>query len=170
MNHMDIEGRILQSLRPRRDGVLLRSDVRAFGSASQVSAALKALGDKGLIKRIGRGVYVKPDRVTQVGTRALLAQALARVERLRGQSQKQAAQRRLTPTARYVLKLARHEGVAFAPTFADRWASAVTRLAGDDVKSDRTDDLLVALTRAGKLPPSDMVKLVMAHHRELKLV
>ena len=167
---MDIEGRILQSLRPRRDGVLLRSDVSAFGSTSQVSAALKALREKGLIKRIDRGVYVKPGKVAEVGMQALLAKALVRTKRLRGQSPQQAKQHHLTPTARYVLKLARREGVAFAPTFADRWANAVTKLAGDDVKSDSTDDLLVALTRAGKLSPSDIVKLVMAHHRDLKLV
>ena len=32
------------------------------------------------------------------------------------------------------------------------------------------DDLLVALTRAGKLTPRDMTKLVVAHHRSLASV
>ena len=50
-----------------------------------------------------------------------------------------------------------------------KW-SAVTQLAGDEVKSDATDDLLVALTRAGKLSPRDMTKLVIAHHRNLASV
>gem|GEM_PF-2895090 len=34
INHMDIKGRILQSLRPRRDGLLLRSDVSSFGGST----------------------------------------------------------------------------------------------------------------------------------------
>ena len=49
---MNLERRILQSLRPRREGVLLRSDVNHFGSASQVSVALKSLLGKGLISLI----------------------------------------------------------------------------------------------------------------------
>ena len=70
----------------------------------------------------------------------------------------------------YVRQLAKREGIVFAPTFADLWAKAVTKLAGDDVKSDKTDDLLVALTRAGKLSPRDMTRLVIAHHRNLARV
>jgi hypothetical protein len=48
MSHMDIKGRILQSLRPRRDGVLLRSDVNDFGSRSQVSLLWLVVGKTGL--------------------------------------------------------------------------------------------------------------------------
>lgn len=170
MNQMDIEGRILQSLRPRRDGVLLRSDVSGFGSPSQVSAALKALLEKGLITRLDRGVYAKPDQVEQLGKDSLLMQATARIEHNRTLALKRAKQRRNDPTAIYVRQLAKREGIVFAPTFADLWARAVTKLAGDEVKSDKTDDLLVALTRAGKLSPRDMTKLVIAHHRNLARV
>lgn len=46
----------------------------------------------------------------------------------------------------------------------------MTNLAGDDVKSDSTDDLLVALTRSGKMTPKDMVALVIKHHNDLKRV
>jgi hypothetical protein len=74
------------------------------------------------------------------------------------------------PAAIYVRQLAKREGIVFAPTFADIWATAVTQLAGDEVKSDPTDDLLVALTRAGKLSPREMTKLVIAHHRNLASV
>jgi hypothetical protein len=74
------------------------------------------------------------------------------------------------PAAIYVRQLAKREGIIFTPTFADIWASAVTQLAGDEVKSDPTDDLLVALTRAGKLSPREMTKLVIAHHRNLASV
>lgn len=68
-------------------------------------------------------------------------------------------------TALFVRILAKRAQVYFSPTYADRWASAVTRLAGDNPKSDSTDDLLVALTRAGKLSPQEMAKMVIAHHR-----
>lgn len=170
MNRMDIKQRILQSLRPRRAGILLRSDVRDFGSASQVSAALKALTGEGLIAKLDRGVYAKPDKLSQFGKGALLEQALNRVAAKRAHAVKKARQRRHDPTANYVRQLAKREGIVFAPTFADRWAKAVTQLAGDDIKSDKTDDLLVALTRAGKLSPRDMTKLVIAHHRNLSSV
>lgn len=76
---------------------------------------------------------------------------------------------RLTATAQYVSALAKQQGVIYKATFCDRWANAVTRLAGDEITSDVTDDLLVALTRAGSLSAGDMVKLAMDHHRELKL-
>ena len=80
---------------------------------------------------------------------------------------KQTRQQRRDPTAIYVRQLAKREGVVFAPTFADIWAQAVSKLAGDEIKSDKIDDLLVALTRAGKLSPREMTKLVVAHHRSL---
>ncbi|WP_273674089.1 DUF6088 family protein [Janthinobacterium fluminis] len=167
---MDIQGRILQSIRPRKDGLLLRSDVSAMGSSSQVSAALAELGRKGLILRIERGVYVTPQKLELLGKQVVLANAHQRQSKLR---QTLATHRRrkarvLTPTARYVASLAKRLGISYTPTYSDRWAIAVTRLAGDEVSSDTTDDLLVALTRAGKLSPTDMAKLVMEHHRILK--
>lgn len=70
--------------------------------------------------------------------------------------------------ARYVSAMAQRHGIRFVPTYADRWADTVTRLTGDDVRSDATDDLLVALTRAGKLAPMEMIKLVIQHHREAR--
>ena len=51
---MDIKGRILQSLRLRRDGLLLRQDAKSFGSPSQVSAALRSLADSSLIEKLDR--------------------------------------------------------------------------------------------------------------------
>jgi uncharacterized protein YnzC (UPF0291/DUF896 family) len=167
---MDIKGRILQSLRPRRDGVLLRSDVNDLGSPSQVSAALKALLEKRLITRLNRGVYAKPDKVEQIGRKELLEQAMTRMEYQRDQDRKRARRSLSGPTAIYVRQLAKREGIVFTPTFADLWAQTVTKLAGDEVKSDKTDDLLVALTRAGKLSPRDMARLVIAHHRNLARV
>ena len=72
---MNLERRILQSLRPRREGVLLRSDVNHFGSASQVSVALKSLLGKGLIAKLDRGVFAKPEKVLQCGAATLQKQA-----------------------------------------------------------------------------------------------
>ena len=164
---MDIKGRILQSLRPRRDGVLLRSDVNAFGSSTQVSFALKSLLDKKLIERVGHGIYAKPSVVQQVGKQALQNSASARAKQIRSKSFQRSKKLRLTLTARYVEQLAKLEGISFKQTYADHWANSVTKISGDEVRSDTTDDLLVALTRSGKLTPSAMVKLVIAHHREL---
>lgn len=173
---MDIKRRIMQSLRPRRDGLLLRSDVNSFGSASQVSAAINTLVKDGLVIRLDRGVYAKPDKVEQVGRRALLDKAMLRIENQRTQNRKQDQRARHAhqfpgnPTALYVRQLAKREGITFVPTYADLWAKAVTNLAGDEVKSDSVDDLLVALTRAGKLSARDMARLVIAHHRDLARV
>ena len=167
---MNIKGRILQSLRPRRDGLLLRLDAKPFGSPSQVSVALRSLVEGGLIEKLDRGVYAKPAKVVQLGKEALLESAALRVKNVRDQFVHRRKRTRLTPTARYVRDLARNEGIGFNPIYADRWASSVTKLAGDEVRSDSTDDLLVALTRSGKMTPKDMVALVIKHHKDLKRV
>lgn len=164
---MNLERRILQSLRPRREGVLLRSDVNHFGSASQVSASLKSLLEKGLIAKLSRGVYAKPEKVLECGAATLQKQAQIKRNKQRTLARKRVKQLHTDHAAIYVRQLAKREGIVFVPTFADIWATAVTKLAGDEVTSDPTDDLLVALTRAGKLTPRDMTKLVIAHHRNL---
>jgi hypothetical protein len=167
---MDIKGRILQSLRPRKDGLLLRQDAKSFGSPSQVSAALRSLVDGGLIEKLDRGIYAKSSKVAQLGREVLLEMASIKIKKLHHQNIYRSKQERLTPTAKYVKDLAKREGISFKPIFADRWALSVTKLAGDEVKSDSTDDLLVALTRSGKLSPNDMVALVIKHHLDLKHV
>jgi hypothetical protein len=166
---MDIEGRILQSLRPRKDGILLRADIKGIGSPSQVSAALKSLQSKGLVVRMDRGVYAKPDVASRVSdVKSFVRAILAR----RGVSASaQQVRRQLfqaNPTARRVRALAAKAGVRYRPSYADVWASAVTKLAGDDVRSDQTDDLLVALGRAGTISDTELLKLFFKHHKELK--
>ena len=167
---MDIQGRIVQSIRPRRDGVLLRGNLKAMGSASQVSAALLALCRSGQIQKIARGVYVTPQKLALLGERAVLESAHERQAKLRQEraGRRKRSARVLTPTARYVIALAKRLGISYTPTYSDQWASAITRLAGDEVSTDSTDDLLVALTRAGKLTPHEMTKLVIEHHRKTK--
>ena len=167
---MKIKGRILQSLRPRRDGLLLRADIRAFASPSQLSAALSSLLDDGLLEKLDRGIYAKPSMVAKLGKEALLKSAALKTKNLRDQLARRSRRTHLTPTARYVKDLAKSEGVRFNPIYADRWASAVTQLSGDEVKSDATDDLLVALTRLGKITPNYLVALVAKHHKDLKRV
>lgn len=96
-----------------------------------------------------------------------MADAQERMARRRILAAKQARQEGKNPTAIYVRQLARREGVVFSQTFADVWVKAATRLAGDEIQSDKVYDLLVALTRAGKLSPRNMTKLVIAHHRDI---
>jgi hypothetical protein len=74
-----------------------------------------------------------------------------------------------TPAARYVANLAKRLEISYTPIYTDQWAEAVTRLAGDEVLHDSTDDLLVALVRAGKMTPGELVKLSIQHHRALKV-
>lgn len=82
--------------------------------------------------------------------------------------QKRTPKSRTSLTAYFTRVLAKQASVGFVPTYADRWANTVTRLAGDNPSSDSTDDLLVALTRAGKLSPQEMTQMVIAHHRSVR--
>ena len=120
-----------------------------------------------------RGFDAKPQDLEWVDKDALIQRAIVKVakqrevKRLRIQTDKRNHRNRASVTATYVRRLAQKEGVFFTPTFADQWAQAVTTLSGDNNRSDNIDDLLVALTRAGKLSPRNMTKLLIAHHRSL---
>lgn len=70
--------------------------------------------------------------------------------------------------ARFVQGLARRFKVAYIPNAMDQWAETVTRLAGDEVHADDTEDLLVALKRSGKLSTDEMALLLVNHLRERK--
>jgi len=70
--------------------------------------------------------------------------------------------------AGFVQGLARRFKVAYAPNSMDQWAETVTRLAGDEVHADDTEDLLVALKRSGKLSSDEMTLLLVNHLRERK--
>jgi hypothetical protein len=56
---MKLEDRIATSIRGRTGHVFLRRDFAHLGSPSQLSVALKALQVKGVIKRLGSGVYAR---------------------------------------------------------------------------------------------------------------
>lgn len=57
---MKLQQRMQRSIKQRAGNVVLRSEVAGLGSSSQVSAALKALQNAGVLVRIGTGVYAKP--------------------------------------------------------------------------------------------------------------
>lgn len=170
INRMGIKNRILQSIRRRKDGVLPRYDETWFGSRRQVSAALLHLRANGLTVRIERGAYVLPKKLAAIGVETLLEVPQHRqlLTRLHTVLIKRLASR-TTPTSQYVNNLAEQVGTIYKPTFCDHWANVVTRLSGDEIRPDATDDLLVALTRDGVITPGELVKLAMDHHRALKL-
>jgi len=62
---MKLEERLLRSVGKRAGNIILRADIASLGSPSQVSAALKALQQRGVLVRIGTGVYAKT-RVSSV--------------------------------------------------------------------------------------------------------
>lgn len=63
----------------------------------------------------------------------------------------------------YVAALARRHGVVYAKTDNDALADVITRLASDDVLTDETEDLLVALKRAHVIDGPTMVSLLGRH-------
>ncbi|WAC71107.1 DUF6088 family protein [Roseateles sp. SL47] len=62
---MKLEERLLRSIARRKGNVVLRSDIASLGSSSQLSAALKLLQQRGVLVRIGTGIYAKT-RVSSV--------------------------------------------------------------------------------------------------------
>jgi predicted transcriptional regulator of viral defense system len=64
---MKLEDRLMRSVKKRSGNVILRSDLASLGSASQLSEALKALQRRGLLVRIGTGIYAKTRVSTVTG-------------------------------------------------------------------------------------------------------
>lgn len=60
----------------------------------------------------------------------------------------------------FVASLAQKHGVRYAKTSNDALAEVVTRLAGDVVIPDETEDLIVALKRANVIDAETMVALL----------
>ena len=220
---MKIESRILSSIKHRPGHVVLRRDLASLGSASQVSESLNALSMKGVIVRVGAGIYVKSMKDASTGAVTLAVSAedivlevfrklgvtvriekngvsdttatnalkldtgLHRIKRrlsikgtsvvyFRQHSNKSATSLSaplhvpIEGVSQFVERLARKHHVSYTRTAGDEWAETVTRLAGDDVRSDGTGDLLVALKRAHKLSDREMTALLIGHQRELRRV
>lgn len=60
----------------------------------------------------------------------------------------------------FIANLAQQHGVRYAKTSNDALADVVTRLAGDVVIPDETEDLIVALKRADVIDAETMVALL----------
>lgn len=56
---MTIEARMLLSIRHRRGSIVLREDFAGIGSEASVSRALLGLQERGVLVRIGMGIYAK---------------------------------------------------------------------------------------------------------------
>jgi len=71
-------------------------------------------------------------------------------------------------TATVIRALADRHGVNYAPTSTDEWARHITRLAGDDVKLDTIELLLIELQRAGYLGRPAALQLQVTYLREVR--
>lgn len=147
----------------------MNAEVEALRCHSQVSAAILELSADGVIEFVEECVCALPTKVAVVAVDPPLDEARQRQPKVRLDTAPfKRRLGRVTPTARYVSNLAEQLGVIYEPSFCDGWASTVTRLSGDEITPDPTDDLLVALTRNGTLSLGELVKLAMNHHRALK--
>lgn len=73
-----------------------------------------------------------------------------------------------TEIASYVSALAQRHNVTYFSNAMDQWADTVTRLAGDEVNPDSTENLIIALKRAGKISKKDVAILTVNHLREVR--
>jgi hypothetical protein len=68
----------------------------------------------------------------------------------------------------FVDRLARAHGVVYERSKLDDWAEAVTRAAGDDVRLDQTEELLLVLRKLNLLTSRQASRLMVNHMREMK--
>ncbi|MBC2382181.1 hypothetical protein HF257_21325 [Pseudomonas sp. WS 5106] len=71
---------------------------------------------------------------------------------------------------RYVMDLADSCQVAYVRTYADEWAESVSRLAGDDVRTDVIENLVIALKKEKKITGLEAVHLLANYLREKQRV
>jgi len=60
----------------------------------------------------------------------------------------------------FVIDLARKNGIQYIRSGLDDLADVITRLAGDDIVTDETEDLIVELKRAQIIDDSTMISLL----------
>lgn len=70
--------------------------------------------------------------------------------------------------AHYVRELAEQHDISYVNNSKDYWATTVTRLAGDEVKSDPVKDLIIELKREGKISKKDVADLMANYLKERK--
>jgi hypothetical protein len=71
-------------------------------------------------------------------------------------------------TEAFIRELASRHQVVFIPTKLDAFARDVTRLAGDHVRLDEVECLLLGLQRAGHLSRPELIHLQAKYLREAK--
>jgi predicted transcriptional regulator of viral defense system len=64
---MKIEESVVSAVKRSKSDIILRSEVAEMGSASQISKALKSLQVKGILVRIGMGVYARTRKSSVTG-------------------------------------------------------------------------------------------------------
>ena len=64
---MKLQERMLRSIQQRAGNIILRTEVARMGSPTQVTEVLKSLQDKGVIVRIGTGIYAKTRKSSITG-------------------------------------------------------------------------------------------------------
>jgi hypothetical protein len=69
-----------------------------------------------------------------------------------------------------VEKIAAENNIIHEENSLDSFADIVTELAGDEVKSDPTLDLIVSLKRAGLISKSEVASLSLSHLKEKKTI
>lgn len=156
---------LLGLLRASEGSIFLRAEIQLLARCSQIDSSIRSLLRRGYLQQINEETFLFNGSPKRGASRGKLKCSNSFVWRISPR-----IRHGQTSIARFVRAMARSCHVRFQPTHMDRWAVTVTRLAGDEVASDSTDDLLVALTRAGKLTTRDMSRLVAAHRRELKRV
>ena len=73
-----------------------------------------------------------------------------------------------TSTAALIREMAAQHHVTYVPTRSELLAGDITRLAGDHVRLDEVECLLVALQRAGHLSRNELVHLQARYLSETK--
>jgi hypothetical protein len=231
--YMKLEERMHSAIDGMLGNVILRMDVAGLGGHSQVSVALDELMRKGVIVRMGIGIYAKASRhsdtgvVTPVADLETLAvevfqrlgvsasvhvarsgsgrsvvskdakicvkgsrrirrklslggRSVVYVNELASPRKSKSSVRRhpktgalIIPTSglrRYVMDLADSCQVAYVRTYADQWAESVSRLAGDDVRTDVIENLVIALKKEKKVTGLEAVHLLTNYLREKQRV
>lgn len=90
LQKMSLEDKMIRRIRRMKKNVLMREDFTDLGGYDQVGRALRHLSNKGIIIKIGYGLYAKAERSTITGsiipTRSLPALAKEALGRLHVQT------------------------------------------------------------------------------------
>lgn len=218
---MKLEEQIRDAVSRQTSNVILRADVAGMGSSSQISTALKTIQKKGMLIRIGKGIYVKsaidPATGAILPLQALEALAVETASRLgmngpilriphgatKGHRRNglklsignsvvallgnRAPIRKPKEAVaddahggglkipavglkNYVLDLAKRYKITYVKTHADEWAENVTRLAGDEVRTDGIENLVIALKKDRRVTSAEMVQMLANYLREKERV